>query len=153
VTAAGQPSVIPATGARTEIWFTVTNRGPHTASAVSLNIDVAGGRALFENAECSVNASARSHATCTLGPMTSGQTKMVRVESSFETAGLLGITASVASVEAEASAANNTISESWSYNPPTNSPRGGGGGGGGSLSWWMLLALAGFAIERRRVVY
>jgi photosystem II stability/assembly factor-like uncharacterized protein len=148
VTAAGIPSTAPASGVRTEIWFTVTNGGPHTAASVTLNIDVAGGRALYQNADCSVNPSTPSHATCTLGAMPSGQSKLVRIESSFETAGPLSYTASVASVENELTAANNSLSQSWTYNAPSSS--GGGGGGGGALSWWMLLALAGIAAERRR---
>lgn len=154
VTASGQPSVPPASGVRTEVLFTVTNRGSHAATGVKLNINVAGGRDLFENADCTVNASARSTATCTVAPIPAGQSKLVRIQSSFETAGPLSITASVAANEAELTAADNTSSDSWSYIVSNSSGGGsGGGGGGGSVSWWMLLALAGFAAERRRVTH
>lgn len=149
VTAEGQPSVAPAGGVRAEIRFTVTNRGPHAVSSVNLDINVAGGRTLFENADCKVNASVRSAALCTFGPLASGESKTVRIESSFETAGPLSITAAVGGTATELAADNNTISASWSYNAPASPPRN-NGGGGGALSSWMLIALAGMAAARRR---
>jgi hypothetical protein len=51
-TAAGQPTVPPAAGARAPFQFTVTNRGPHAVTGVTLNVRVSG-RALFKNQRCS----------------------------------------------------------------------------------------------------
>jgi hypothetical protein len=156
VTATAQLSVPPAAGVRMEIVLTVTNRGPHAATGVRVNINVAGGRAFYQNSECSVNAATASQATCTLGEMSSGQSKVLRIESSFETAGPLGITATVAGNETDPATADNTYSQSWAYAVltlvSTTTTGSSGGGGGGSLAWWMLVALAGLAVERRHIV-
>lgn len=146
VVSTSDPALAPAAGARTEISLTVMNRGPHAATGVRLNINIGGARTLFANTGCSVSATSTS-ATCTVAPIPVGQSKIVRIESSFETAGSLDVTASVAANEVELAATDNTLSRSWTYTPPTNTS---GGGGGGALSWWMLLALAGVAVEVRR---
>jgi len=146
VTASGQPGAAPASGVRNEVSFTVTNRGEHDATGVRLNLNVADGRSWIANSDCSVNTATPSDASCTIAVLPRGQSKVVRIQSSFETAGPLNVAASVTGNETELAATDNSISSSWTYLESVPSS-----GGGGTFSWWMLLALAGFAIEAKRV--
>ena len=94
-----------------------------------------------------MSSSAPSQASCTLAPIEVGQSKVLRIEASYENAAPVSITASVVANETELTATDNTIAQSWSYTPPATSSS---GGGGGTFSWWMLFTLAGIVVEARR---
>lgn len=155
VTATGGPTVPAAQGARAQFQFTVTNRGPHHVVRATLDLERVADHLLFVNPSCTSPNTFVTQSevlNCNVGSLAPGESKVLTIESTFQTSSAVEIRASVKADEAELTDADNVLTYRATYNAPpaSNPPARSGGGGGGSFSWWMLLVLAAVVTGGRR---
>jgi len=154
--AQGKVSGAPAPGARANIEIHVMNRAASltAATGVKVNLSVLDGRVFYPSADCTVNAATPTQATCTIASIRHGESKMISIESSYETVGNLNWTIAISANEMELMSFDNagTVTFDFTRGPggPINDGNNARGGGGGAFAWWMLVALAGIAAQRRR---